>query len=90
MISPAHRDRNSTDLIASERHIPRRYTGHDQVRHVSIIDRFKNDDFVAGIRKAQNGGEHSFGGAAGDQDFTLRIELLSIKTFRVSGDGLAH
>ena len=71
-------------LVTAQRHIVRSKSRHHHVGHIAVIDRLEDDHFVARIGQSQDRGENRFGGAGGDQNLGLPIDLLTVKTLRMA------
>ena len=73
-----------------ERHGNGNSAGQPDARHITVVVRFEDDDFIAGIDETQKGGMQRLRDAGRDGDFRFRIDFLSVKACRVRRDGRAQ
>jgi hypothetical protein len=76
--------------VAAQRHIARRHAGHDQVRHIGVVNRLENDHLIARIGQTENRRKHRFGGARGYQHVGVRVQLLVVEALGMVRDRPAH
>ena len=55
-------------------HVDDLSAGHLDVRNVLVEEGLKDDDLVAGLEEAHEGGEHALVGARGDGHFGLGVD----------------
>ncbi len=64
--------------------------GKNRVGSVVFVERFEDNDFVAGIDDGHHGGHHGFGGTAADGDFALGIVGNVLGAGEFFDDGVAE
>ncbi|MNI23995.1 hypothetical protein D3C73_776000 [compost metagenome] len=73
-----------------QRHVHRRGTGQLDRRFVAVVGRVEHDHFLTGTHHGVDGVEDRLGGAAGDGDLGVRIDLRAVQVQRLLCDGLAQ
>ena len=65
-------------------------SAHRRVRDIVLVEGLEDDDFVALFDDREHGRHHGLGGAAGDGDLAVRLEVEAVEALRLGGDGVAQ
>ena len=71
-------------------HIEGLRTGQDRVRTVVFIEGREHDHLVAGVGYRHHRGHHRLGAAAGDDDFSVGVDVHPGEAFHLAGQCFAE